>query len=148
SVIAVLAATLAVARPGPAVAVAGGYWMASADGRIYRLAGAADFGSTLGTSLNQPVVCMTSTPTGGGYWLVARDGGVFAFGDAPFGGSAAGATSDAAVAIAPVGQPGGCGGFGHVEETPADRLAEAARYADARDGTAGVAVVDTVTGKV
>ena len=233
-VLAVLAATLAVVRPGRAAADNAGYWMVSADGRIYRLGGAPDFGSMLGTALNQPVVCMTSTATGGGYWLVARDGGVFAFGDAPFlgstgsirlnqpitsmaatptgrgywlaaadggvfafgdarflgsaagrpgaatnpvvgitgsgtgggywlaardggvfaygdapfGGSAAGATSDAVVAIAPVGRPGGCGGLQRVEETPADRLAEAARYADGRDGTAGVAVVDATTGKL
>ena len=277
-VVAVLEATLGVARPPSAPAAdgsVGGYWLAGADGRIYRLGGAPDFGSMFGAHLNQPVVCMTSTATGGGYWLVARDGGVFAFGDArfagstgnirlnqpiagmtatqsdqgywltaadggvfafgagffgstggirlnqpivgmaatptgrgywltaadggvfafgdarflgsaagrpgaaanpvvgiaatatgggywlaardggvyaygdaPFTGSATGATSDAVVGIAPVGRPGGCGGFVQAEEAPADRLAEAARYADGRAGKAGVAVVDTTTGKV
>ncbi len=279
AVLVVVAGSFGVVGPGPAGADAdapgGGYWMASADGRVYRLGGAPDFGSMLGHSLNQPLVCMTSTPTGGGYWLLARDGGlfafgdapfagstgglrlnqpivgmaatrtgqgywfsasdggvfafgdapfagstgatklnqpivgmaatpsgrgywlaaadggvfafgdarflgsaagrtaaanpvvgiagnatgngywlaardggVFAFGDAPFTGSATGATSDAVVAIAPVGRPGGCGGFQHTEETIADRLAEAARDADSRACTVGVAVVDTISGKV
>src|SRR5947207_565414 len=180
-VFALLGATVSAVLPvvsllpsGAAAAGAGSgaYWLASADGRIYRF-GAPDFGSMAGTHLNQPVVCMTSTPTGSGYWLVARDGGVFAFGDArfygsaagrpnaaanpvigiaatatgagywlagrdggiyaygdaPFNGSAAGAASDAVVALVPVGGPGGCGGFTEVQDTPADRLAEAARYA-------------------
>jgi hypothetical protein len=37
--------------------------------------------------LNQPIVGMTSSPSGHGYWLVASDGGIFAFGDATFRGS-------------------------------------------------------------
>src|SRR2546423_5115957 len=97
----VLVATLSVALPAiprlpsgttPAAATGGGaYWLVSADGHTYRF-GAPDFGSMAGAHLNQPVVCMTSTPAGGGYWMVARDGGVFAFGDAGFAGSAAAIT--------------------------------------------------------
>jgi hypothetical protein len=45
------------------------------------------FGDMSGTSLNQPVVGMATTPLDGGYWLVAGDGGVFSFGDAAFYGS-------------------------------------------------------------
>jgi hypothetical protein len=48
---------------------------------------AVDHGSLAGATLAQPVVGMTSIPTGSGYWLVARDGGVFSFGDARFFGS-------------------------------------------------------------
>src|SRR5437899_1834126 len=89
AVLVLLGVTLGVTRPAvqllsvpAAEAAAGGtYWLASADGKLYRF-GAPDFGSLAGTRLNQPVVCMTSTATGGGYWMVARDGGVFAFGDA------------------------------------------------------------------
>ncbi|MBF6558298.1 MAG: hypothetical protein IVW52_19535 [Acidimicrobiales bacterium] len=45
------------------------------------------FGDLSGTTLNQPVVGMATTPLDGGYWLVAGDGGVFSFGDASFYGS-------------------------------------------------------------
>jgi hypothetical protein len=45
------------------------------------------FGDMSGTTLNQPVVGMATTPLDGGYWLVAGDGGVFSFGDAAFYGS-------------------------------------------------------------
>ena len=87
-VLAVLAATLAGAVPaGAAHGVGGGYWLAGADGKVYRFGTALELGSLAGSSLNQPIVCMTSTATGHGYWLVARDGGVFAFGDAPYAGS-------------------------------------------------------------
>ena len=47
-------------------------------------------GSLAGTSLNQPIVGMSTTSDGRGYWLVAADGGLFAFGDAKFHGSMGG----------------------------------------------------------
>ena len=47
-------------------------------------------GSLAGTSLNQPIVGMSTTSDGRGYWLVAADGGLFAFGDAKFYGSMGG----------------------------------------------------------
>jgi predicted secreted protein len=57
------------------------------DGGIFAFGDAGFFGSTGAMKLNQPIVGMTSTPTGLGYWLVAKDGGIFAFGDAGFFGS-------------------------------------------------------------
>jgi hypothetical protein len=125
-----------------------GYWLVAADGGVFAFGDAPFLGSAAGRTGTNPAVAIAATGSGAGYWLVARDGGVYAFGDAPFGGSATGATSDAVIGIAPVGRPGGCGGFGQNEATPPDRLAEAARYAAGRTGTAGVAVVDSTTGKV
>ena len=125
-----------------------GYWLTAADGGVFAYGDARFFGSAAGRPAGNPVVGIVGTATGGGYWLAARDGGVFAYGDAPFAGSASGVTSDAVVGIAPVGRPGGCGGFEQEEDTPADRLAEAIRYADGRTGTAGIALVDTTTGHV
>ena len=66
---------------------ADGYWLGAADGSVYPFGDAADHGSLTDIELNQPIVCIASTPSGGGYWQVARDGGVFNFGDAPFLGS-------------------------------------------------------------
>jgi hypothetical protein len=52
--------------------------------------------------LAQPVVDMSSTPSGQGYWLVASDGGVFTFGDATYQGSlGAIAQTGSVVGIAP-----------------------------------------------
>ena len=127
-----------------------GYWLTAADGGVFAYGDAGFFGSAANRpnpSAN-PVVGIAGTATGGGYWLAARDGGVFAYGDALFAGSAAGATSDAVVAVAPVGRPGGCGGFTQAEDTPAERLAEAVRYAAGRAGTTGIAVLDTTTGRM
>src|SRR5204863_8418747 len=112
---------------------------------IFAFGDAGFLGSAAGRTGANPAVGIAATGSGAGYWLVARDGGVYAFGDAPFGGSAAGATSDAVVGLAPVGRPGGCGGFEQDEDTAPDRMAEAARYAASRAGTAGIAVVDTAT---
>jgi hypothetical protein len=127
-----------------------GYLLAAADGGVFAFGDAGFFGSAAGRPAGNPVVGMATTASGQGYWLAARDGGVYGYGDAPFSGSAVGATSDALVAIAPVGRPGGCGRY---EEPPAPdpvpaRLAEASRFAAGRPGTNGVAIVDTITGKV
>jgi hypothetical protein len=93
-VLTVLAATLGLAGRAQAAdgaAATGGYWLAGADGKVYRFGTAPELGAPAG-NLNQPVVCMTSTATGAGYWIVARDGGVFAYGDAAFAGSTGGTT--------------------------------------------------------
>jgi hypothetical protein len=125
-----------------------GYWIVAADGGVFAFGDAPFLGSVAGRSGGNPVVGVAATASGAGYWLASREGGVFAFGDAPFAGSAAGAVSDAVVAIAPVGRPGGCGGFQQNVDTAAERLAEATRYADGRAGVAGFALVDTTTGAI
>ncbi|MEW6477426.1 MAG: serine hydrolase [Actinomycetota bacterium] len=125
-----------------------GYWLVAADGGVFAFGDARFFGSAAGRPAGSPVSGIAATSTGTGYWVAGRDGGVYAYGDAPFAGSAAGATSDAVVGIAPVGRPGGCGGFEETVETPADRIAEASRFAAGRAGTAGFALIDTATGKV
>ncbi|HZQ79879.1 MAG TPA: hypothetical protein VFE55_21295 [Acidimicrobiia bacterium] len=77
----------AAADPAPAPAAGPGYWLAGADGSVYRFGGAADLGGLRGTALGHPVTGMAPTPTGAGYWMVAADGGIFSFGDAAFYGS-------------------------------------------------------------
>ena len=127
----------------------GGYWLSAADGGVFAFGDAGFLGSAAGRPAGNPVVGIAATASGDGYWLAARDGGVFAFGDAPFAGSAAGAASDAVVGIAPVGRPGGCGGFeDRTVDTPPDRLAEASRFAAGRAGTAGFALDRHATGMV
>jgi hypothetical protein len=60
-----------------------GYWLAGADGSIYRFGAARSSGSIpRRMALREPVVAIAAAPDGGGYWLVAADGSVFAFGDA------------------------------------------------------------------
>ncbi len=125
-----------------------GYWLAAADGGVFAFGDARFLGSAAGRPAGNPVSGIAATATGNGYWLAARDGGVYAYGDAPFAGSAAGATSDAVVGIAPVGRPGGCGGYEETVDTPTDRIAEAARFAAGREGTAGFALIDTTNGQV
>ena len=126
----------------------GGYWLVAADGGVFAFGDGRFLGAATGRPAGNPVTGIAATASGAGYWLVARDGGVYAYGDAPFAGSAAGAASDAVVAIAPVGRPGGCGGFEDTVDTPPDRLAEAARFAAGRAGSAGFALIDTANGVV
>ena len=59
---AIVAAALGGLAPA---ASADGYWLAGADGSIYPFGGAVDRGSLTGIALNQPVVCVASTPSGG-----------------------------------------------------------------------------------
>ena len=127
-----------------------GYWLVAADGGVFAFGDARFLGSAASrpAAAANPVSGIAATATGNGYWLVARDGGVYAYGDAPFAGSAAGATSDAVVGIAPVGRPGGCGGFQDTVDTAPDRIAEASRFAAGRAGTAGFALIDTANGRV
>ena len=64
-----------------------GYWMAGANGQVYRFGSAQDYGSAANIPLASPIVNITSTPTGKGYWLLGGDGGIFSYGDAQFKGS-------------------------------------------------------------
>jgi beta-lactamase class A len=129
-----------------------GYWLSAADGGVFAFGDAAFFGAPTGRPPGGATVGIAATASGQGYWLVARDGGVFAYGDAPFVGSAVGATSAAVVAIAPVGRPGGCGGFEEPAAPPPEaispeRFADASRWAAGRAGTAGFTLIDTATGQ-
>jgi plastocyanin len=61
-----------------------GFWLATAKGGVFGIAGAPYFGSMGGKHLAAPIVGIVGTPDGGGYWLVGADGGVFSFGDARY----------------------------------------------------------------
>src|SRR6266513_4930057 len=65
------------------------HWMVSANGIVWSVGGAPNYGS-LPTRPNSPIVGITPTPSRQGYWLVAADGGVFSFGDAGYFGSMGG----------------------------------------------------------
>ena len=67
-----------------------GYWVATADGRVFAYGDAPYLGSLTGQRLASAIVGMAATPTGHGYWLVGADGGMVAYGDAGNFGSAAG----------------------------------------------------------
>jgi len=75
------------ASPLCAAAPGQGYWLSTADGRVYGYCAAASYGSAAGMGLNRPIVSMAATVSGRGYWLMAGDGGVFSYGDAAFYGS-------------------------------------------------------------
>ena len=66
---------------------AGGYALVTSAGRVLTVGSAGSAGSMEGTTLAQPVVGATQTPSGNGYWMTAGDGGIFSFGDAQFLGS-------------------------------------------------------------
>jgi hypothetical protein len=70
-----------------ATADGGGYWLVASDGGVFAYGDAVFYGSTGGTTLNQPIVGIAPSDTGHGYWLVAADGGIFNYGDAMFSGS-------------------------------------------------------------
>gem|GEM_PF-5348565 len=85
------------------------YWLASNDGGVWNLAGAASYGSlrSAGIRPGSPVVGIAPTTDGMGYWLVAADGGVFSFGDAGFFGSTGGTRLNQPIvgmAASPTGQ--------------------------------------------
>ena len=80
---------ISVARPWRIAAVGAGtgVWVANANGTVYSINGAPNFGSLAGRTFKGSIAGIASTPDGGGFWLVASDGGVFTFGDAQFYGS-------------------------------------------------------------
>lgn len=73
-----------------------GYWEVTSNGAVYTFGNAQAQGGMNHTSLNAPIVGITTDPNTGGYWLLAADGGVFAF-DAPFYGSMGGKTLNAPI---------------------------------------------------
>jgi hypothetical protein len=81
--------------PSPVVAMAPtangkGYWLVTADGKVYAYGNAVHYGDVSAVNLYAPIVGITPTPDGAGYWLYALDGGIFSFGDARFHGSTGG----------------------------------------------------------
>ncbi len=67
--------------------VAFGYYLSSAQGRVFAFGSATSYGDARGIRLEAPVVGLSATPTAKGYWLVGADGGIFSYGDAGFHGS-------------------------------------------------------------
>ena len=61
-----------------------GYWTAGRNGSVFPFGSAGWYGSKSDRFLKQPVVDMTTSPTGFGYWLTTRNGRVFALGDAVY----------------------------------------------------------------
>ncbi len=122
------------ARRGPVVGIAptpdaGGYWLATANGRVYGFGDAKVYGSMATRHLAKPIAGITGAPGGRGYWLFGGDGGVFSFGDARYLGSAGASHLGSAVvamAVAPNGHgywlatsKGGVLRFGAVPVGPA-----------------------------
>ncbi|MGH9104623.1 MAG: hypothetical protein ACRDZX_02070 [Acidimicrobiales bacterium] len=68
----------------------GGYYVATATGRVYAYGGARWYGSAARRHLAGKVVAISVTPRDRGYYLVTSGGNVFGFGDARFYGSSAG----------------------------------------------------------
>jgi cell wall-associated NlpC family hydrolase len=84
------------------------YWLATANGGVYPMGGAPNYGSPLGAALDKPIVGITATRSGHGYWLVASDGGIFNYGDAAFYGSTGGTPlNQPIVGMAPTPDGGG-----------------------------------------
>lgn len=67
--------------------VVSGYYLTSAQGRVFAFGSAVSYGDARGVRLQAPVVGLSATPTARGYWLVGADGGIFSYGDARFHGS-------------------------------------------------------------
>ena len=68
---------------------ADGYWLTSADGKVFHFGAGSSHGSAYGLDLHGPIVGIVATPDHMGYWQAGSDGGVFSFGDARFEGSLA-----------------------------------------------------------
>ena len=87
----------------------GGYREVAADGGVFTFGAFGFYGSMGGTTLNQPVVGIASTPLSPGYWEVASDGGIFSFGTAQFYGSMGGTTLGTAALVGMAATPDGKG---------------------------------------
>ena len=67
-----------------------GYYLAAANGAVFRYGNLPYCGSTASIYLDHPMVAMTATRDGGGYWMVQSNGAVYTFGDAKYHGGAQG----------------------------------------------------------
>jgi hypothetical protein len=78
--------TRTLAEPVTAIVTSarGGYWFATAAGRVYAYGEAKYYGDAYDKHLAKPIVAMAGTPSGNGYWLMSSAGRVLAFGDAVY----------------------------------------------------------------
>lgn len=60
-----------------------GYWLVSAEGRVFAF-GAAEHHGSLTSVPPSRVIGIAATPAGDGYWLAAENGSIYSFGAAPF----------------------------------------------------------------
>ena len=60
-----------------------GYWMLSADGRVFSFGDASQHGEPAAILGGALAVDIEPTPSGKGYWVAADSGAVYAYGDAP-----------------------------------------------------------------
>jgi hypothetical protein len=59
-----------------------GYWMMSADGRVFKFGNAAYYGDIAGCGIYGFATRLLVTPDGKGYWIATSTGAVVPFGDA------------------------------------------------------------------
>jgi len=64
-----------------------GFWLFTADGRVFDYGGATRHGDLTHLVLDKPIIAAYASADGNGYYLVGLDGGVFTFGSALFFGS-------------------------------------------------------------
>ncbi len=96
----------ALRTPVAMFALAGGYGVVDANGRIESVGSGNHYGDLRNIELVSPIVDGEGTSSGRGYYLASADGGVFAFGDAPFHGSIGGTVLDKPIVAIEV-EPGG-----------------------------------------
>jgi type VII secretion-associated serine protease mycosin len=99
-----------------------GYWITTANGRVYPYGRVRSYGDLRGKAISAPIVASARTADGRGYWLAGADGAIYTFGDAKFFGSLHGRHLNqpiVAMAVTPtglgymlLGQDGGIFTFG------------------------------------
>ena len=87
-----------------------GYWMLSADGRVFPFGNVAPLGSPAGTLGANTALKLEPTASGNGYWILASNGAVFGYGDArPLGNLNLASLSGGERAASLSGTPSGAG---------------------------------------
>ena len=76
--------------PKPPPRPLGGFWVATASGRVVARGPRSTLGDLRATRLRSPIAAITATTDSKGYWLLGRDGGIFSFGRTGFYGSLGG----------------------------------------------------------